>query len=446
MVQVLFRKTCQGCQEDSVMPAGQDYCPSCLVRVERPATELRATDCIACGKTHNTFSVWCKECRAGPSTREPGIVTPGPTPPVAAASGEVPREPAIRLPAFPLGHLYAVVFRVGEQVRMTECVVPHEGDVVAAVYLIDRSWPGAVITRMEAVGPVEADLFRPQEASVSASTMTRKEFVEQILKGQPSRKEPVQSVKDEDKEVTCHTHPSEVPAGAGGYAPPANPGGHDFDDEAMCRKCGQWYWTQGACRPSRQEQAFQAGNKQAVAGRDTHDWGTLEAGDIEVKVCNLCGCSDGTLQAAAPCKRKMEPGCGHDWKEHPTEVAVFVCKRCGCHRKWAQQVDVPCPGTHVASEVSHVIGKLLGPGCHQWMPDSSGSPSLFRCDRCGDVRHVTACTYPDCPGGLLSWEYRHQWSQEESKGMPCCLHCGLQAIDSRGSPVCPGKPVTPVTA
>jgi hypothetical protein len=337
--QALIRKTCKSCQEDSVMPAGQDYCPSCQVRIERPAREIHPG--------------------------EPGLVTFGPIPPNSGPGAEIPVEPVTRLPTFPPGHLYRVTFRIKgsrgkggkEEVRVTECVVPHEGDVVAAVYLIDRSWPGAVITRMEAVGPVEADLFRPEVAPPRTTD-------ERLKVVYTSDGEPVQPVEEEEKEVTRHTHPSEVPPEVGGYALPDDPARHDFDDKATCRKCGEsWGDWASPCHPSRQEQAFQAGNKQA------------------------------------------------------------------------------------APAVSHVIGKLLGPGCHQWMPDSSGNLSLFRCDRCGDVRHVTDCKYPDCPGGLLSWEYRHQWPQGEGKGMPCCgmpccLRCGLQLPDAKGSPVCPGKPVT----
>lgn len=84
--------------------------------------------------------------------------------------------------------------------------------------------------------------------------------------------------------------------------------------------------------------------------------------------------------------------------------------------------------------------KKYGPGEHEWIPHFSGNPEMVLCDRCGESCREEDEGSPHCPGGKIIRKFRHVWSNEDNKGMPYCLKCGIQLFGSGwGSKICEGK-------
>ncbi len=339
---MMFWKKCGVCGEDHPIQADETLCHHCKARETAENPPGRCRDCkgVVAGTSRYCLSCYVKR-------QEVTDVQ------VEGESQSKTGPKYERLPSFPQGHIYTVTFRVGGQVRMTNCVVPDEGNIVAAVFLIERSWDGAVITRIESVGPVEGDISRPEEVKAGPD-----ETMFGLMKANPGAVVERQVMPDGkvsykvgpvEDEVTHRTPPSEVPGEAGGYAPPG--------------------------RPSRQEQAFEHG-------------------------------------------RTMK----QQWAGEPVGVEVV-------------------PGVKQQDKVSHVIGKILGPGVHCWKGHFSGSPDLLECDRCGQVTTRGGQVDPKCLGGRIAPEHRHQWPKEDSKGMPRCLKCGVMFIDADTQAACPGRQV-----
>jgi hypothetical protein len=334
---------------------------------------------------------------------------------------------------FPQGHLYRVTFRVNDELRVTNVVVPNEGDILAVVYLIDRSWPDAVVMNVETAGPVEGDLLNTWAAQHDVKVPPAPTTLPTPLaEGQEVTKPPHPyhthtwnpsgtmclrcgcwsdspksgNVCPESQEVSRHTHPADVPKEAGGYA-----ASHDWCWDGgvaahRCLKCGEVSPGPGPatsprpCRPSRQAQAAMA--------TQTVEYGLKEK----------------TTGPTPP--PEIDTATGMAWyKGQPRRESV-------------DQTTPPAPSPACKLDGCDYH---YGPGTHDWKPHCSGASHWVECDRCGhECKKGQETQFPRCPGGKVVRELRHEYPDEDNKGMPRCLHCHAQMFGQDWQKdICPAR-------
>jgi hypothetical protein len=253
-----------------------------------------------------------------------------------------------------VGWIYKVTYTNGLEDRKTNVVVPEFGQVSCALLILQRSWPGALVRKVESAGPLYEELqykgpepdkaepgpTKPPYPVSTVDTMVRQErpatppmpvqhewsyiswanqyqclqcriVVNTREDGDTLRCDPPESPNPYE-EVTHRSHPADVPRAAGGYAEPNYHPTHQWTlnhpgGRLVCGRCGtsRVHFNQAAleeCRRGSGSVGAAGAVSPAPGFHDSHDWVHNPAtGQAVCKNCATYRKSDNP-SAGKPCK------------------------------------------------------------------------------------------------------------------------------------------------